>query len=158
MNKKTNACRILDKQKINYSLHEYAFSEDSLDAIHVAIETGNNPAQIFKTLVLSGDKTGNIVACIPADKTLHLKRIAKISGNKKCELIAVDTLEKLTGYIRGGCSPVGMKKLFPTFIDSSAEMFDTILISAGKRGLQMEIAPIDLKKIIRAEFTPITEV
>ncbi|MBF2573526.1 Cys-tRNA(Pro) deacylase [Listeria welshimeri] len=158
MNKKTNACRILDKQKINYSLHEYAFSEDSLDAIHVAIETGNNPAQIFKTLVLSGDKTGNIVACIPADKTLHLKRIAKISGNKKCELIAVDTLEKLTGYIRGGCSPVGMKKLFPTFIDSSAEMFDTILISAGKRGLQMEIAPIDLKKIIRAEFAPITEV
>ncbi|MBC1368608.1 Cys-tRNA(Pro) deacylase [Listeria welshimeri] len=157
MNKKTNACRILDKQKINYSLHEYAFSEDSLDAIHVAIETGNNPAQIFKTLVLSGDKTGNIVACIPADKTLHLKRIAKISGNKKCELIAVDTLEKLTGYIRGGCSPVGMKKLFPTFIDSSAEMFDTILISAGKRGLQMEIAPIDLKKIVRAEFAPITE-
>lgn len=158
MNKKTNACRILDKQKINYSLHEYAFSEDSLDAIHVAIETGNNPAQIFKTLVLSGDKTGNIVACIPADKTLHLKQIAKISGNKKCELIAVDTLEKLTGYIRGGCSPVGMKKLFPTFIDSSTEMFDTILISAGKRGLQMEIAPIDLKKIVRAEFAPITEV
>ncbi|MBC1628145.1 Cys-tRNA(Pro) deacylase [Listeria welshimeri] len=158
MNKKTNACRILDKQKINYSLHEYAFSEDSLDAIHVAIETGNNPAQIFKTLVLSGDKTGNIVACIPADKTLHLKQIAKISGNKKCELIVVDTLEKLTGYIRGGCSPVGMKKLFPTFIDSSAEMFDTILISAGKRGLQMEIAPIDLKKIVRAEFALVTEV
>ncbi|HEL8896868.1 TPA: Cys-tRNA(Pro) deacylase [Listeria monocytogenes] len=157
MNKKTNACRILDKQKVNYELREYAWSEDSLDALHVAAETGNNPAQIFKTLVLTGDKTGNIVACIPADKILHLKHLAKISGNKKCELIAVDTLEKLTGYIRGGCSPIGMKKLFPTFIDNSAESLDTILISAGKRGLQIELAPTDLKKVVRAEFAMIKE-
>ncbi|MBC1487004.1 Cys-tRNA(Pro) deacylase [Listeria seeligeri] len=157
MNKKTNACRMLDQQKIPYQLREYAWSEDSLDARHVALETGDDPAHIFKTIVLTGDKTGNIVACIPANKSIDLKKIAKISGNKKCELIPVWTLEKLTGYVRGGCSPLGMKKLFPTFIDSSAEELEAILISAGKRGLQIVIAPTDLKQIIRGTFASISE-
>lgn len=157
MNKKTNACRMLDQQKIPYQLREYTWSEDSLDARHVALETGDDPAHIFKTIVLTGDKTGNIVACIPANKSIDLKKIAKISGNKKCELIPVNTLEKLTGYVRGGCSPLGMKKLFPTFIDSSAEELETILISAGKRGLQIVIAPTDLKQIIRGTFASISE-
>ncbi|WP_271001920.1 Cys-tRNA(Pro) deacylase [Listeria seeligeri] len=157
MNKKTNACRMLDQQKIPYQLREYAWSEDSLDARHVALETGDDPAHIFKTIVLTGDKTGNIVACIPANKSIDLKEIAKISGNKKCELTPVNTLEKLTGYVRGGCSPVGMKKLFLTFIDSSAEDLETILISAGKRGLQIVIAPTDLKQIIRGTFASISE-
>ncbi|MBM5596041.1 Cys-tRNA(Pro) deacylase [Listeria seeligeri] len=157
MNKKTNACRMLDQQKIPYQLREYAWSEDSLDARHVALETGDDPAHIFKTIVLTGDKTGNIVACIPANKSIDLKKIAKISGNKKCELTPVNTLEKLTGYVRGGCSPLGMKKLFPTFIDSSAEELEMILISAGKRGLQIVIAPTDLKQIIRGTFASISE-
>ncbi|CAM2361992.1 Cys-tRNA(Pro) deacylase [Listeria seeligeri] len=157
MNKKTNACRMLDQQKIPYQLREYAWSEDSLDARHVALETGDDPAHIFKTIVLTGDKTGNIVACIPANKSIDLKEIAKISGNKKCELIPVNTLEKLTGYVRGGCSPIGMKKLFPTFIDRSAEELETILISAGKRGIQIVIAPTDLKQIIRGTFASISE-
>ncbi|MBC1757896.1 Cys-tRNA(Pro) deacylase [Listeria seeligeri] len=157
MNKKTNACRMLDQQKIPYQLREYAWSEDSLDARHVALETGDDPAHIFKTIVLTGDKTGNIVACIPGNKSIDLKEIAKISGNKKCELIPVNTLEKLTGYVRGGCSPIGMKKLFPTFIDRSAEELETILISAGKRGIQIVIAPTDLKQIIRGTFASISE-
>ncbi|MBF2665028.1 Cys-tRNA(Pro) deacylase [Listeria seeligeri] len=157
MNKKTNACRMLEQQKIPYQLREYAWSEDSLDARHVALETGDDPAHIFKTIVLTGDKTGNIVACIPGNKSIDLKEIAKISGNKKCELIPVNTLEKLTGYVRGGCSPIGMKKLFPTFIDRSAEELETILISAGKRGLQIVIAPTDLKQIIRGTFASISE-
>ncbi|MBF2598837.1 Cys-tRNA(Pro) deacylase [Listeria seeligeri] len=157
MNKKTNACRMLDQQKIPYQLREYAWSEDSLDARHVALETGDDPAHIFKTIVLTGDKTGNIVACIPANKSIDLKEIAKISGNKKCELIPVNTLEKLTGYVRGGCSPIGMKKLFPTFIDRSAEELETILISAGKRGIQIVIAPTDLKQVIRGTFASISE-
>ncbi len=106
---------------------------------------------------MTGDKTGNIVACIPANKSIDLKKIAKISGNKKCELTPVNTLEKLTGYVRGGCSPLGMKKLFSTFIDSSAEELETILISAGKRGLQIVIAPTDLKQIIRGTFASISE-
>ncbi|WP_181249718.1 Cys-tRNA(Pro) deacylase [Listeria seeligeri] len=148
---------MLDQQKIPYQLREYAWSEDSLDERHVAVETGDDPAHIFKTIVLTGDKTGNIVACIPANKSIDLKKIAKISGNKKCELIPVNTLEKLTGYVRGGCSPLGMKKLFPTFIDSSAEELETILISAGKRGLQIVIAPTDLKQIIRGTFASISE-
>lgn len=131
---KTNVCRKLEQQKISYELLEYTWNEDSLDAIHVALETGDSPSHIFKTIVLKGDKTGNIVACIPADKSIDLKRIAKISGNKRCELVPVSTLEKLTGYVRGGCSPIGMKKLFPTFIDSSAESIEKILISAGKEG------------------------
>ncbi|MBC1470774.1 Cys-tRNA(Pro) deacylase [Listeria seeligeri] len=157
MNKKTNTCRMIDQQKITYELREYAWNEESLDALHVALETGDDPAQIFKTIVLTGDKTGNLVACIPANESINLKKIAKISGNKKCELTPVSTLEKLTGYVRGGCSPIGMKKLFPTFIDSSAEELETILISAGKRGLQIVIAPTDLKQIIRGTFASISE-
>lgn len=150
-------CRKLEQQKISYELLEYTWNEDSLDAIHVALETGDSPSHIFKTIVLKGDKTGNIVACIPADKSIDLKRIAKISGNKRCELVPVSTLEKLTGYVRGGCSPIGMKKLFPTFIDSSAESIEKILISAGKRGLQILIAPMDLKQVVRGTLAAITE-
>ncbi|PZF91314.1 Cys-tRNA(Pro) deacylase [Listeria ivanovii] len=154
---KTNVCRKLEQQKISYELLEYTWNEDSLDAIHVALETGDSPSHIFKTIVLKGDKTGNIVACIPADKSIDLKRIAKISGNKRCELVPVSTLEKLTGYVRGGCSPIRMKKLFPTFIDSSAESIEKILISAGKRGLQILIAPMDLKQVVRGTLAAITE-
>ncbi|WP_239256207.1 Cys-tRNA(Pro) deacylase [Listeria ilorinensis] len=153
---KTNACRLLDQKKIPYTLHEYTFSEDALDAVHVAQETGQDPGKVFKTLVANGDKTGHLVACIPADRTLDLKKLAKISGNKKCELIHVKDLEKITGYIRGGCSPIGMKKLFPTFLDQSADQKTPIFISAGKRGLQVALAPENLLEITRGRMTPLT--
>ncbi|WP_088815379.1 MULTISPECIES: Cys-tRNA(Pro) deacylase [Listeria] len=153
---KTNACRMLDQKKIPYSLHEYVVDETHLDAVHVATETGRNPAQIYKTLVTVGDKTGYNVACIPANQTLQLKAFAKISGNKKVEMIHVNDLEKVTGYIRGGCSPVGMKKAFPTFIDEAAQKLDTIFISAGKRGLQIELAANDLLLVCRGKFADIS--
>ncbi|MHC5250779.1 Cys-tRNA(Pro) deacylase [Listeria kieliensis] len=149
---KTNACRMLDQKKIPHTLHEYHFDEKHLDAAHVAEETGKNPAQIFKTLVAFGDKTGHLVALLSAEDTLDLKKLAKQSGNKKVEMIHVKDLEKITGYIRGGCSPIGMKKLFPTFIDEKARDFTTIYISAGKRGLQIELDPNVLLPLCRAKW------
>ena len=154
--KKTNAMRILDSKKIKYQIKEYEVNEDDLGAIAVAAKTGVDIDIIFKTLVLKGDKTGHIVACIPGAYELDLKTLAKESKNKKVEMIAVKDIEKLTGYIRGGCSPIGMKKQFFTYIDSSARNHEKILISGGKRGLQIEISPIDLVKIGSVEFVEIS--
>ena len=117
---------------------------------------GIQPARIFKTLVAVGNKTGPVVAVIPSDHELDLKKIAKVSGNKKVEMLHLRDLEATTGYIRGGCSPIGMKKLFPTFIDASAEQYEQIAISAGKRGLQMEIAPSAIKELTRGQFAELT--
>ncbi|STY33926.1 Cys-tRNA(Pro)/Cys-tRNA(Cys) deacylase ybaK [Listeria fleischmannii subsp. coloradonensis] len=153
---KTNACRLLNQKKLAYTLHEYPVDEKHLDAVHVASETGQNPAKIYKTLVTIGDKTGYAVAAIPANKSLNLKAFAKISGNKKVEMIHVNDLEKITGYIRGGCSPIGMKKAFPTFIDQAAKQFDTIFISAGKRGLQIEMNADDLLLATRGQYADIS--
>ena len=141
---KTNAIRIVEQKKIPYQEHTYTFSEDDLGA--------QNEAQIFKTLVAVGNKTGPIVAVIPSNQELDLKKIAKESGNKKVEMLHLKDLESLTGYIRGGCSPVGMKKLFPTYFDQSALNFATIMVSAGKRGLQMELSPNDLASLVRGKF------
>lgn len=143
---KTNACRRLDKLAIPYQLHEYDYSEEHLDAVHAAKENHIPVERLFKTLVAKGDKTGVTVACIPADQTIDLKNLAKISHNKKIEMLPLKELEKTTGYIRGGCSPIGMKKQFPTYLDQAAESQETIYISAGKRGLQLEIKPADLAK------------
>lgn len=153
---KTNAIRIVEQKKIPYQEHTYTFSEDDLGAKHVAEELNQNEAQIFKTLVAVGNKTGPIVAVIPSDQELDLKKIAKESGNKKVEMLHLKDLENLTGYIRGGCSPVGMKKLFPTYFDQSALNFATIMVSAGKRGLQMELAPNDLAGLVRGKFVDLT--
>ena len=152
---KTNAARMLDKSKVPYKLVPYEVDEDDLSARHVADVLGENIEQVFKTLVLHGDKTGHLVCVVPGDHEVDLKKVAKTSGNKKCDMIAVKELLPLTGYIRGGCSPVGMKKHFPTFIHSTIEGFDKILVSAGLRGLQIEIAPKDLIREVRASVCDI---
>ena len=138
---KTNAARLLDKAGIAYRLVPYEFDENDLAVQHVADCLGQDIAQVFKTLVLHGDKTGHIVCVVPGDMEVDLKALAKVSGNKKVEMIAMKDLLNVTGYIRGGCSPVGMKKRFPTFFHSTAKSFETIFVSAGVRGLQLEISP-----------------
>lgn len=153
---KTNAIRIVEQKKIPYQEHTYTFSENDLGAKHLAEELNQNEAQIFKTLVAVGNKTGPVVAVIPSNQELDLKKIAKESGNKKVEMLHLKDLENLTGYIRGGCSPVGMKKLFPTYFDQSALNFATIMVSAGKRGVQMELAPNDLAGLVRGKFVDLT--
>ena len=152
---KTNAARLLDAAGITYELIPYSFTEDDLSAQHVAAELGENIDQVFKTLVLRGDKTGLFVCVIPGDFEVDLKLAAKISGNKSCEMIHVKELLPNTGYIRGGCSPIGMKKPLPTYIHESAELYDYIYISAGVRGMQIKIAPQDLISYVGADVYPI---
>jgi Cys-tRNA(Pro)/Cys-tRNA(Cys) deacylase len=150
---KTNAARLLDKAKIAYQLIPYEVDESDLSAIHVA-EMLNEPVeQVFKTLVLKGDKTGHFVCIIPGAEELDLKKAAKISGNKNCEMIPMKELLPTTGYIRGACSPLGMKKQFPSFIHTSCEDFEKIYVSEGKRGLQLYLSPLELIKVIRAKTT-----
>ena len=136
---KTNAARLLDKAKVSYELIPY--------------EVDENIEQVFKTLVLHGDKTGHFVCVIPGEHEVDLKLAAKVSGNKKCDLIPMKELLPLTGYIRGGCSPIGMKKHFPTYIHETCTEYPFIYISAGIRGLQIKIAPNDLIKEAKAEVT-----
>lgn len=147
---KTNAARLLDQKKINYQLIPYEVDEQHLDARHVADSLGENIEQVFKTLVLKGDKSGYFVCVIPGNHEVDLKKAAKVSGNKNCDLIPMKELLPTTGYIRGGCSPIGMKKFFPTYIHSTAADFDHIYISAGVRGLQIQIAPNDLITVSNA--------
>jgi len=146
--KKTNAARALDKLRIPYELLEYEVDEYDLSAENVARKIGKPLEQIFKTLVLRGDKTGILIACIPGGVELNLKAIASISGNKKAALIHLKEIKSLTGYIRGGVSPLGIKKRYPTYIDESAFQFPYILVSAGVRGLQLKINPNDLLKAV----------
>lgn len=141
---KTNVARLLDKAKVSYKLVPYEVDESDLSATHVAEQLGEDVAQVFKTLILHGDRNGYFVCIIPGADEVDLKKAAKASGNKSCEMIAVKELLPLTGYIRGGCSPIGMKKHFPTYIHPTALPFDTIYVSAGQRGLQIQIAPADL--------------
>lgn len=154
---KTNAIRLVEQKKISYKEYAYEWQENHLGADEVAAKLGQNPAQVFKTLVAVGNKTGVIVAVIPGNHELDLKKLAQLSENKKVEMLHLKDLEQTTGYIRGGCSPIGMKKLFPTFIDESANDFTTIIISAGKRGLQLEIAPSDLAFLVSGKFGALTE-
>ena len=141
---KTNAARLLDRAKIAYNIIPYEFDENDLAAQHVADSLGQDIAKVFKTLVLHGDRTGYIVCVIPGDKEVELKALAKVSGNKKVEMIPMKELLGVTGYIRGGCSPIGMKKRFPTYFHSTAADHDVIYVSAGVRGLQIEINPNEL--------------
>ena len=148
---KTNAARLLDKAKIAYELIPYEVDENDLSAIHVADSLGENIEQVFKTLVLHGDKNGHFVCVIPGEHEVDLKLAAKASGNKKCDLIPMKELLPLTGYIRGGCTPIGMKKPFPTYIHESCLNYPYIYISAGQRGLQLKLDPNDLIKEVHAE-------
>lgn len=152
---KTNAARLLDAAGIPYELIPYSFSEEDLSAQHVAAELGEDIDRIFKTLVLRGDRTGVFVCVIPGDFEVDLKVAARISGNKSCEMLHMKELLPTTGYIRGGCSPIGMKKQFPTFIHESADLYDFIFVSAGVRGLQIKINPESLIKFIGAGYYPI---
>ena len=147
---KTNAARLLDKVKIKYQLIAYEVDENDLSAVHVASQLNEAVEQVFKTLVLKGDKTGYFVCIIPGAEELDLKKAAKLSGNKSCEMIPMKELLAITGYIRGACSPIGMKKHFPTFIHESCLTFDKIYVSAGKRGLQLHLSPQDLIAEVRA--------
>ncbi|GHT09270.1 Cys-tRNA(Pro)/Cys-tRNA(Cys) deacylase [Bacteroidia bacterium] len=148
---KTNAARLLDQAKIAYELIPYAFDENDLSALHVA-EALNEPIeQVFKTLVLKGDKNGYFVCVIPGESELDLKLAAKASGNKNCDLIPQKDLLPLTGYIRGGCSPIGMKKHFPTYIHESCLLYEFMFVSAGQRGLQLKITPKDLIEAATAD-------
>ena len=147
---KTNAARLLDKAKIKYQLIAYEVDENDLSAVHAASQLNEAVEQVFKTLVLKGDKTGYFVCIIPGAEELDLKKAAKLSENKSCEMIPMKELLAITGYIRGACSPVGMKKHFPTFIHESCLTFDKIYVSAGKRGLQLHLSPQDLIAEVRA--------
>ena len=152
---KTNAARLLDKAKIGYRLIPYEFDENDLAAQHVADSLGQDIARVFKTLVLHGDRTGHIVCVIPGNLEVDLKALAKVSGNKKVEMIAMKDLLGVTGYIRGGCSPIGMKKKFPTYFHSTATDFDVIYVSAGVRGLQLEIDPATLIGFVDGTVAPV---
>ncbi|MBQ7941194.1 MAG: Cys-tRNA(Pro) deacylase [Muribaculaceae bacterium] len=154
---KTNVARLLDKAKISYELVPYEVDENDLAATHIADQLGENIKQVFKTLVLRGDKSGHFVCVIPGDEEVNLKKAAKVSGNKKADLIPMKELLPTTGYIRGGCSPVGMKKPFPTFFDSSCECFDYIYVSAGIRGLQLKVNPRELIGFTKAALAELTD-
>lgn len=154
---KTNVARLLDKAKIKYELVPYVVDENDLAATHIAEQLDEDIKQVFKTLVLRGDKTGHFVCVIPGDEEVNLKKAAKVSGNKKADLIPMKELLPTTGYIRGGCSPVGMKKSFPTFFDSSCENFEYIYVSAGVRGLQLKIKPQELVEYVRASLASLTD-
>ena len=152
---KTNAARLLDAAGIEYELVPYSYSEEDLSAESVAAELNEPIEQVFKTLVLRGDKTKEFVCVIPGDMEVDLKVAAKISGNKNCEMLHVKDLLPTTGYIRGGCSPIGMKKPFPTFIYESALLYPYIYISAGTRGLQIKIDPQALIDFVGAGIYPL---
>ena len=154
-NKKTNAARKLDELKIEYKLIEYAVDEEHLDAIHVAQEVGMPASQVFKTLCVRGDKNGVMFAVIPGDGELDLKALAKVSGNKRAELVALKEVLPLTGYIRGGCSPLGAKKNYPVYMDASCNNWPEIAISAGQRGMQLVVAPADLQRATNATVVPL---
>lgn len=152
---KTNAARLLDRAGIAYELIPYEVDENDLAATHVAESLGEPIERVYKTLVLRGDRNGHFVCVVQGDREVDLKAAAKASGNKSADLIPMKELLPTTGYIRGGCSPIGMKRRFPTFIDSSCEAFDHIYISAGVRGLQLRISPSDLVRFVDAELAQV---
>ncbi|WP_282937433.1 Cys-tRNA(Pro) deacylase [Paenibacillus sp. RC67] len=153
---KTNASRILDKLSVSYTLHEYEWDEEDLAVSTVAQKVGLPVEQLYKTLVLRGDKTGVIMACIPGDKELDLKALASISGNKKVEMVPVKEIMTLTGYIRGGVSPLGVKKKYPLYMNRSVLERELVSISAGRRGLQIFVKGTDLVTACEGILSEIT--
>lgn len=149
---KTNAMRILDKNKIKYDVIEYDISDGKIDGVSVAEKTSQDLKEVYKTLVTQGNTKMIYVFVIPVNEELNLKKAAKVCGEKKVDMIHVNDILKLTGYIRGGCSPIGMKKLYKTFIHKDAEVLERICVSGGKKGLQVKLSPQDLKESINAVF------
>lgn len=153
---KTNAARLLDRAKIPYELIPYEVDENDLAAQHVADQLGEDIHRVFKTLVLFGERTGHFVCVIPGCDEVDLKKAAKVSGNKKVDLIAMKDLLATTGYIRGGCTPIGMKKPFPTFFHTTVTDFDFVYVSAGQRGLQLKVKPQQLVDYVGATIVDLT--
>lgn len=149
--KKTNAARILDSAGVKYEILTHPIDSEDLSADRVAELLGVDVAVLYKTLVLNGDRSGIIVSLVAGDDELDLKKVAKVSGNKRVTMLPLRQLEQVTGYIRGGCSPIGMKHSFPLFVDSSAVERDTILVNAGSRGVQLKLNPTDIIKLLDAE-------
>ena len=154
---KTNAMRMLDAAKIKYEVMEYVPDENDLTGTHIAQQIGLDENIVFKTLVAVGDKTGHIVFCIPSPAEIDLKKAATATGNKKIEMVHVKDLLGLTGYIRGGCSPVGMKKKFPTYIDESAASLEKFTVSGGIKGAQLLVSPADIIKYTNAKLCAVTK-
>lgn len=155
---KTNVMRLLDAGGVKYTPKEYEYDESYLTGVHAAEALGISCEQVFKTLVTKGDKNGINVFCIPVDCELDLKKAAVVSGNKKIEMISVKDLLGLTGYIRGGCSPIGMKKKYPTYIDETCVLLDEITLSAGQRGFQVTLEPDSLAKFVGAKVADVISV
>lgn len=154
---KTNAMRLLDSAGLDYEMASYDYDESDLSGVHAAAELGVSPEIVFKTLVTRGDGNAFFVFVIPVAESLDLKKAAKASGNKKIEMIHVKEILDITGYIRGGCSPIGMKKPFPTYIDETAQLYEKIYFSAGKRGVQIILDPEELASVTGGIFTDLTE-
>ncbi len=154
---KTNAMRLLDSAGLDYEMASYDYDESDLSGVHAAAELGVAPEIVFKTLVTRGDGNAFFVFVIPVAESLDLKKAAKASGNKKIEMIHVKEILDITGYIRGGCSPIGMKKPFPTYIDETAQLYEKIYFSAGKRGVQIILDPEELASVTGGIFTDLTE-
>lgn len=155
-NQKTNAMRQLDAAKIPYTVCSYEVDESDLSGTHLADQIGLPYEQVFKTIVTRGDKTGYLVFCIPCHREIDLKKAASVTGNKKVEPVQVKELLSLTGYIRGGCSPIGMKKRFPTYFDGSVELQDTVTVSAGVRGMQLLLRAEDIVSFVGAKIADLT--
>ena len=153
---KTNAMRMLSQAGIEFDVCEYEYDENDLNGMHAAERTGFPPERVFKTLVVRGAKRGILVFCVPVCAELDLKKAARAAGDKNVEMIHVKELLPLTGYIRGGCSPVGMKKVYPVFMDESAVLYESIGVSAGERGVQLMVNPDDLVSFLGAELADIT--
>lgn len=154
---KTNVMRLLDAAGIDYRTMEYEVDEQDLSGVHVAAQLGQDPDSCFKTLVLKGEKTGYLVCCIPVAEELDLKKVAKAAGDKKVEMIPMKELLPVTGYIRGGCSPIGMKKKFPTYIEETAILFEEIAVSAGMRGAQIILSPEELCTYVGGTFCSLVQ-
>lgn len=152
---KTNAMRILDSNKIDYETHSYKTDSEHVDGITVANAIGRDVNQVYKTLVVQGHSKEYYVFVIPVDQNLDLKKAAKAAGEKNVDMIHVKDINKVTGYIRGGCSPVGMKKLYGTFVNETAQNLDTIIVSAGKIGYQIELKPADLQEVTNFEYADV---
>ena len=152
---KTNAVRLLETREIRFRLAEYQVEEDGLDAVSVAGKIGAEPERVFKTLVARGDGGQVLVFCVPGSGELDLKKAARVAGVKKVEMVRASELLPLTGYVRGGCSPIGMRKPYPTWIDETAGLFETVFVSAGVRGLQIELAPADLASLCEAPLADV---
>ena len=153
---KTNVARLLEKAKIQFELIPYEVDENDLSAGHIASQLNEDLRQVFKTLVLFGEKSKHFVGVVPGDSEVDLKKAAKVSGNKKVDLIAMKDLLPTTGYIRGGCSPIGMKKHFPTYVHASAQTYEYIYVSARVRGLQIKLSPQELINAANAQYADLT--